>query len=273
MTPTISNAKLRVFLITGKKYTLTIGELTKFLHSRNVLFLLCLTPFLAVSADPALFPNVPTPSTRFFYWSCCVLLYAVFSPYWVFGVFSLWSKFTTRPIPHPVSSVPLITLLTFLAHFLPALPDSFLPARETTQYLRGYLVNIGLGLGLETIGMLWLFPLYRAENIKPSKTEFVVLNAKSIPVSSIQLVECSAHYLLVTTDLGTQKYRARMKDFLEQVTPDHGIQSHRSFWVSESEVVELSGRSIRMRSGRSIPISKSRIADVKAWMQIYGKQH
>ena len=121
--------------------------------------------------------------------------------------------------------------------------------------------------------MLWLFPLYRAENIKPSKTEFVVLNAKSIPVASIQLVECSAHYLLVTTDLGTQKYRARMKDFLEQVTPDHGIQSHRSFWVSESEVVELSGRSIRMRSGRFIPISKSRISDVKAWMQVYGKQH
>lgn len=268
--------EIRVSLVNGRVVQFTPRELQLLIRSPNVIALLVVAPFLVAAANPVLFPTLPAFSTRFFYWSICVIAYALLIPYWAQLCHKIWCHFFDGPIPHPLASIPFIVLMTAAAEALPSPPGEILPPRTDLLGAMGYALNVVIGLSLETVGLLWLLPLHRTSKHKksaPKQAEFVVFNGKSVPILSLRTVQSAEHHLIVETDLYTQSYRARMKDFLEQIGDDVGIQTHRSHWVSKQEAVEFLGKSVKTKSGKKVPVSRSRQDAVRCWFQAHGKPH
>lgn len=81
-------------------------------------------------------------------------------------------------------------------------------------------------------------------------------------------VEAEDHYLRVHTDAGDELITARFGDALAELAAAPGFRTHRSWWVAADaidEVTWLRGRGeARLKSGLTVPISRSNIAPLKA---------
>ncbi|GGE36379.1 hypothetical protein GCM10011517_00170 [Actibacterium pelagium] len=140
--------------------------------------------------------------------------------------------------------------------------------------------NVIFAHAIEMTALVWLFPLQRSEleatveeKADTQTNRFIILNGKSIPLEIIRSVKSAEHYLVVTTHARTSEYRARMKDFLGQVTHEDGIQIHRSFWVAKEEALELAGAVVHTQSGEALPVSRGRHPEVKEWFGDNRKPH
>lgn len=280
----INSHALRVRLLNGDTVVFAIPELKQFLRSQNTLILMAFVPILISLANPRLFPSIPGISTRLFFWSICVAFYALLLPYWLYGVHSLWKRFFTFPLPHPVSSVPFSFLLTIVAVSIPTAPFDLVTPRASAPDILGYLKNSGIVLMIEHIAIVFLMPLHKANLKKKTKTatpeptneselkdKFIKLGSHSIPVEAISHVQSQKHHLIVSTGDQERILRSSMSHFLKQVSEGDGIHSHRSYWVSAGDALELAGNTIRTKSGKDIPVSRARRQSVRDWFQKQGK--
>ncbi|MEY8882765.1 LytTR family DNA-binding domain-containing protein [Donghicola sp. XS_ASV15] len=94
---------------------------------------------------------------------------------------------------------------------------------------------------------------------------------QAIPLNEIWLVRALEHYVEIHGRSGEPRVvRARITDFLEQVSEADGIQTHRSWWVSASAAKELvtegGKRFLALQDGQKIPVSRGRHPDVSAWL-------
>lgn len=275
--------EIHVLLINGSQLNFTLREMREFAYSRNVLILLAVVLLLLAACNPTLFPTLPTFTSRVFYWAVGVLLYLLVVPAWVKHFYALWSRFVGRLLPAVIGTAPLVFGLTWFTSEMPSIFGDWLPERGHSITWFTYLKNWFIANVIETIALVWLLPLYRMNSEadasqgepedKTEDTKFVVLSGRYIPVDTILNVRSSEHYLIVTTLLGTTEYRARMKDFLKQVSGEDGIQTHRSHWVSTREIQELYGSVVKTRSGTDIPVSRGRMSDVKEWFRRQARQH
>lgn len=97
------------------------------------------------------------------------------------------------------------------------------------------------------------------------------LGEPAIALNEIWLIRALEHYVEIHSVAGEPRVvRARITDFLEQVGDAHGIQTHRSWWVSAraaNELVTEGGkRFLALNDGRKIPVSRGRYPDVLAWL-------
>jgi len=80
-------------------------------------------------------------------------------------------------------------------------------------------------------------------------------------------VKAAEHYLEVYSQSGVEMIRERMSTFLEQVTPEDGIQTHRSHWVSVQTIATLSGATLSLHDGEKVPVARSRMEAVRDWLR------
>ena len=78
---------------------------------------------------------------------------------------------------------------------------------------------------------------------------------------TIQYMQMEDHYLRVHTEGGMGLILHRMSDAVSELSGTDGLQVHKSWWVSRTEVLEVRrhnrARSILTRDGTVIPISRS----------------
>ncbi|WP_158278761.1 LytTR family DNA-binding domain-containing protein [Leucothrix arctica] len=69
------------------------------------------------------------------------------------------------------------------------------------------------------------------------------------------------HYVEVTTTLGRELVLIRLSDAIQELGAEHGIQTHRSWWVMSGHVVELqrvNGKAcLVLSNGNEVPISRT----------------
>lgn len=273
---------IRAQLLNGTVVQLTLRELRQLIYGRNVAVLVISFLIAITASTPTLFPTLPEYGSRIFYWGQSSLLYLLLLPAWAYFFSHLWERLFGQPVPMVICTVPLVVGLTALATQLPMLLGDLVPPRGHSITWITFVKNCLLAQMMETAALVWLLPLNRQrarnafQRIKatedgPAQPRFVVLSGRSFPVEAIRKVRSAEHYLVVTTAQGTSEFRARMKDFVEQVTEDDGIQTHRSYWVSRDEPLKLDGSIIKTRSGEDIPVSRGRLPQVREWFARIGK--
>jgi DNA-binding LytR/AlgR family response regulator len=75
------------------------------------------------------------------------------------------------------------------------------------------------------------------------------------------------HYVRVYTDNGNSLVHYRFNDAVTDVAAQSGLQTHRSWWVREAEIVKLKTQGHRthliLSSGLEVPVSRSYLNNVK----------
>ncbi|MCI5042580.1 MAG: LytTR family transcriptional regulator [Donghicola eburneus] len=106
----------------------------------------------------------------------------------------------------------------------------------------------------------------------PSSSKHITLPGEAaIVLEDVWLVRALEHYVEIHTEESAQRVvRARIADFIAQVGHDHGIQTHRSWWVSARAAKQLISengkRFLELHDGQKIPVSRGRLADVQEWL-------
>ncbi|PRY94091.1 LytTR family transcriptional regulator DNA-binding domain-containing protein [Donghicola tyrosinivorans] len=94
-------------------------------------------------------------------------------------------------------------------------------------------------------------------------------------IEEVETIASNQHYLHFQMLSGeTQIVRARISDAIDQAAPEHGIQPHRSWWVSAeakpSFLTEGRQKSLLTASGKRVPVARGRIEAVEEWLQSSG---
>lgn len=281
--------EFRVLLTNGKVVHFTMHELRSLIYGRNVVALLIVFMISVAASDPTLFPSLPEFRSRVFYWGLGIVLYLLLLRWWALMLNLTWHRLFEFPIPLIIATFPMVVGLTIFCSYLPSIFGDLVPARGHAVTWVTLLKNSVLAHVLETAALVWFLPFFRGRRAEfaPGKddpsaqatperaapNQFVVLNGRSVPVEDIRSARSAEHYLIVTTRLKKIELRARMKDFLEQVTDDQGVQTHRSFWVAADEAEELRGDVVKTLSGNDIPVSRGRLPMVREWFERQGKAH
>ncbi|MEL6686669.1 MAG: LytTR family DNA-binding domain-containing protein, partial [Pseudomonadota bacterium] len=89
--------------------------------------------------------------------------------------------------------------------------------------------------------------------------------------AEILAVSSDDHYVKVQTDRGDAIIRMRLADAIAHLASLDGQQVHRSWWVARSAVDHVtrdsSGLSLHLAQGQTVPVSRSRRAEVDAWLE------
>ena len=268
--------EIRVLLTNGKVVNFTYRELQTLLRDRNLLTALLVVLALLAASNPTLFPTLPIYSSRVFYWGICVVLYLLLLPFWVRITQPVYEAVFSKGTPLLIGTAPMIFALTWFGAALPHLMGDWAPQRGDPVTWMTYLKNWLIAHAIETFGIFWVLPAIRSKTTKPDPPKsdgFVVLNSRSLPLETIQSVQSAGHYLIVTTHVGKVEARARMMDFLNQVSAEAGIQTHRSHWVARAQVVGLSGSIIKTHGGADVPVARGRLPNVRDWCRARNLPH
>jgi len=98
--------------------------------------------------------------------------------------------------------------------------------------------------------------------------------------ASVLHIEAQQHYIMVNTDHGKDLVYYRFGDAIAELEECSGLQVHRSHWISEQAVRNISKKSrtmeIELLDGQKIPVSRNRQHDLKnlGWLaKDFTKQH
>lgn len=300
--------EFRVLLTNGTVVQIARHELRQFVYGKYVFALMLAFLVGIIASNPTISSSVPDVRTRLVYWILSIALYMLLLPFWADLVFGLWWRISSRPLPLILATGPLIVGLNYFAVQLPDIFGNWQSSPNFHVPWQVYAKNLLLAHCVETVALLLLLPFYRRDRADALEQEkalsesarsesalsesesdpapepqadeveatvppahFVVLGGRTLPASAIRLVQSSEHYLLIVTNPKTIEIRARMKDFIEQVNEDLGIQTHRSFWVSAAEAQELEGQVVKTRSGTDVPVARGRMMAVRDWFVRQGK--
>jgi hypothetical protein len=105
----------------------------------------------------------------------------------------------------------------------------------------------------------------------PAQERFILIGAEPIALSRLRVIEAREHHVHVSLEDESLMLRARMSDILAQTQAGDGVQTHRSWWVS-AQAAQALGRDgnkhvLHISDGRQIPVARTRLGDVKHWMQ------
>lgn len=101
------------------------------------------------------------------------------------------------------------------------------------------------------------------------------LRGRTIPVARLRYMVAQEHYVrLVLDDAQSVLLRTRFGDLLGQLQERDGIQPHRSWWVaraSDPRLMRRGGRHVmQLADGTDIPVARSRLSDVRDWLDAHG---
>lgn len=99
---------------------------------------------------------------------------------------------------------------------------------------------------------------------------------RQITLDGLLYLKSVEHYVEFVSHEGQQLLRAVLRDLTQQLGPEHGIQTHRSYWVPRQAIDELIRQNghpfLRLKDGTEIPVSRTRRKEVSQWMQEFGPE-
>ncbi len=148
----------------------------------------------------------------------------------------------------------------------PAIPNYFYNEGVLTyrDLIFGILVFYALALGYLQLRLNKYYCFTRYEQRHRVRDLNSLLPAdKRGPIINLSAQD---HYVEITTENGQHMNRMSMKEAVNMLPENTGIQVHRSHWVAYSAMLSLetqAGRRILMlRNGQKVPVSKAKIYDV-----------
>ena len=75
--------------------------------------------------------------------------------------------------------------------------------------------------------------------------------------ADIYALAAEDHYVRVITARGDELVLMRLSDAVKETTPLKGLTPHRSWWVAEAGVDKITKSEIILRTGQSVPISRT----------------
>jgi len=82
--------------------------------------------------------------------------------------------------------------------------------------------------------------------------------------AEIYALAAEDHYVRVITARGDELILMRLSDAVKEAAPLNGLSPHRSWWVAEAGVEKTKKSEIILRSGQSVPISRTGMKHVRA---------
>lgn len=106
----------------------------------------------------------------------------------------------------------------------------------------------------------------------PKQVDSISLFGRQFLLQDIELIEAEEHYVAIVTRDGKQNLlRGRIADAISAMPAQFGAQVHRSYWIASNAVAEfrMDGGSafVRLKTGRTIPVARGRIPEVRKWCE------
>lgn len=139
------------------------------------------------------------------------------------------------------------------------------------------LSMVFLALLFEALFFSFVFPLLRStyHGDKKAASRLINVAGESIDIETIITLRGQEHYVLVTTENGTRKLRARLGDLISQTDEQDGVLAHRSYWVSRKAIKSIAHQEngtgyIEIKTGERLSIARPRQVQVQNWARKYG---
>ena len=259
--------EIHVYVSNGSIARFTLREMHDLYRSWQMWVLVLVGFFIMSTGHPITLPQFDSFELRMAFWVLALGIYLGISDLYAQLTGSMWRKLFGGPIPLILLSAPLVLACTYSAGAILSLMfDQGRPPFSIMTWQMN-LRNILVAHVFETAALVWLIPAQRARQAKKSNQRKVTLAGSSYVLADIHRVKAAEHYLEIYTQSGVEMIRERMSTFLEQVTPQDGIQTHRSHWVAVQTVATLSGTTLRLNDGEKVTVARGRLDAVRCWLQ------
>ena len=261
-----SDHKVHVFVSNGSVVHFTLREMNQLYRSWQMWVLVLVGLFIMSTGHPVTLPQFDSFFLRLAFWFIALFIYLLTSDLYSKLTGAMWHRLFGGPIPLIALSAPLVLASTYIAAGL--LSILFDPDRPLYSIMSWQMNvrNILVAHVFETVALLWLIPAQRARNAKIETGRKITLAGRSFLLADIGRVKAAEHYLEVHSEAGVEIIRERMCTFLEQVTEEDGIQTHRSHWVARERAAGLRGGKLRLTCGHDVPVARGRQDAVRDWL-------
>ena len=259
--------EVQVYVSDGSLTRFTLREVHELYLSWQLWVLVSVGFFIMATGHPVTLPQFESFGLRLAFWLVALLIYLAFSAVYSLLACRLWRTVFGGPIPLIILSSPLVLAATYIT--AGALTVLFEPGKPpfASMTWQMNLRNVFVAHVFETVALLWLLPAQRARRKRGAQARKIALAGKTMALSDIRRVKAAEHYLEIHTAQGVEVIRERMATFLEQVSDEDGIQTHRSHWVARPWAQTLTGSKLTLADGDKVPVARGRMDDVRSWVQ------
>ena len=263
--------QVHVYVSNGSIVHFTLREMHELYRSWQMWVLISVGFFIMSTGHPITLPQFDSFGLRMAFWWVALCIYMLTSDLYSQLTGKMWHRLFGKAIPLILLSTPLVLASTYLAGAI--LSVLFEPERAPFSIMTWQMNvrNVLVAHAFETVALLWLIPAQRQRKHKHAGKRTVTLAGRSFVLADIGRVKAAEHYLEIHMESGVEVIRERMSTFLEQVTPEGGIQTHRSHWVAGCRAATLSGAKLRLTCGDKVPVARGRLEAVRNWMQARGE--
>ncbi|WP_299653342.1 LytTR family DNA-binding domain-containing protein [uncultured Tateyamaria sp.] len=265
----IYDHEVQVYVSNGSRVHFTIREMHELYTSWQMWVLVMVGFMIMATGHPVTLPQFDNYWLRLGFWFVALFTYLILSMGYALISCRLWRALFGGPIPLIILSSPLVLASTYLTSavltvlFEPGNP----PFGGMTWQMN--LRNVLVAHVFETVALLWLLPAQRERKVLSGPARAIALAGRTLSLSRIARVKAAEHYLEIHTPDGVEIMRERMATFLEQVSPEDGIQTHRSHWVARHTARSLSGSKLTLTDGETIPVARGRLEKVRTWVDAH----
>ena len=282
--------ELRVVATNGRVFRLKVAEIDRVLLNRRFVTTLVLFCTLLAIVDPYLFRNEVFLPWRVLFWNANGV-FVVLSWYVQFRLLTYSRRLIGYDFAIP-SAVMIAVSVTALLHFNYWLAGIIL---DMPELWRGRLYwdvlrYVSVAVVFETAVAVFLLPRLlfairrRHSNsrvqtgdaaltdpCRSSDHSLLEVNGRKFDPSKILYLKSAEHYVEVVLHDARELVRASLREMIDMLHPDLGVQPHRSYWVTRQAIVGLNrangGQFLILRNGDEIPVSRHRRRDVAQWVR------
>lgn len=263
--------EVRVYVSDGSVAHFTLREMHALYRTWQIWVLFVAGFFIMSTGHPITLPQFDSFWLRMAFWWIALFIYILSSDLYSQVSGAMWHRLFGGPIPLIVLSAPLVLASTFLASTMLTLLFDTGRSPFSVMSWQMNVRNILVAHFFETAALLWLIPVLRARRAQANQGRKITLAGRSFVLSDIGRIKAAEHYLEIYKNDGSsgEIIRERMSTFLEQVTVEDGIQTHRSHWVARRRATGISASNLCLDCGTKIPVARGRQDAVREWVQAH----
>jgi hypothetical protein len=281
--------EMRVIATNGKAFRISMTGMARMMLSWTYLWALILLSALIGFFSDLMF-GIELPFVgRFLFWLAnCLLVTGIWAA--MFAAVVWMSRQTGRRVP-VVSALFCglsIVVVIWINYWCAVTLFDAAPAdpREVWIEVVRYLV---VALVLELITASFILPRFAFIRFEPiavrpdenaaepaqapvdiRTARMLRLTDKALPIEGLRHLRSDQHYVEFVYADRTLLERAVLRDLVAQLSPENGIQPHRSHWVARpaiSKLCRVNGDwSLMLKDGTTVPVSRARRGAVEAWL-------
>ncbi|APX11288.1 LytTR family DNA-binding domain-containing protein [Tateyamaria omphalii] len=261
--------EVQVYVSNGSPAHFTIREVYELYGSWQLWVLVMVGFLIMATGHPVTLPQFDSFGLRLSFWFVALFVYLLLLLVYTPVAYKAWRSVFAVPIPLLILSTPLVLVATYVTSA--GLTVLFEPSKPPFSSMSWQMNvrNVLVAHVFETAGLMWLLPAQRARKENETEARDITLSGRKMSLDRIVRVKAAEHYLEIHTPDGVEILRERLATFLEQVSPEDGIQTHRSHWVARETARALSGSKLTLLDGNKIPVARGRLEDVRVWLDTH----